>query len=110
MLLWAAHVNTETSVRSDNSMMMDAQVILNDTFSLAIFTDGTSFFEGAIQDKYVVNNGNPIAFRLPKLPMGFSYSTFVVEKNILYVAWEEKVFYEVGRTGFLTVDLEKVFY
>ena len=95
---------------AENSIPMEAQVLLNDTFSLAVFTDGTSFFEGAIQDKYVVNNGNPVAFRLPKLPMGFSYGTAIVEKNILYVAWEEKVFYEVGRTGFLTVDLEKVFY
>ena len=100
----------KASGKAENSMLMDAQVILNDTFSLAVFTDGTSFFEGAIQDKYVVNNGNPIAFRLPKLPMGFSYSTFVVEKNILYIAWEEKLFYEIGRTGFLTVDLDKVFY
>lgn len=95
---------------TENSIPMEAQVLLNDTFSLAVFSDGTSFFEGAIQDKYVINNGNPVAFRLPKLPMGFSYSTIVVEKNILYVAWEEKVFYEVGRTGFLTVDLEQVFY
>ena len=77
---------------------MEAQVLLNDTFSLAIFTDGTSFFEGSVQDKYVVNNGKTVAFRLPKLPMGFSYGTIAVEKNILYVAWEEKLFYEVGRT------------
>lgn len=96
--------------KSENSILMEAQVLLNDTFSLAIFTDGTGFFEGAIQDKYVVNNGNPVAFRLPKLPMGFSYGTITVEKNILYVAWEEKVFYQIGRTGFLTVDLEQVLY
>ncbi len=100
----------KSSKNTESSIPMEAQVLLNDTFSLAVFTDGTTFFEGAIQDKYVINNGNPVAFRLPKLPMGFSYSTIIVENNILYVAWEEKVFYEVGRTGFLTVDLEKVFY
>lgn len=96
--------------KSEEATLMEAQVLLNDTFSLAIFTDGTSFFEGSVQDKYVVNNGKTVAFRLPKLPMGFSYGTIAVEKNILYVAWEEKLFYEVGRTGFLTVDLEQVLY
>ncbi|MGP1587446.1 MAG: hypothetical protein ACTTHG_03810 [Treponemataceae bacterium] len=90
--------------------IMESQVLLEDNFSIAVFTDGTGFFTGSLSDRYVLNEGRPIAFRLPKLPKNFSYGTIIVEKNILYVAWEESIFYEIGRTGFLTVDLAKVFY
>lgn len=93
-----------------DNRMMESNVLLTDNYSIAIFTDGTGFFSGALDDKYILNNGNPIAFRLPKLPQNFSYGTIIVENNTLYVAWEESVFYEIGRTGFLTVDLDKVFY
>ena len=90
--------------------IMESQVLLGDTFSIAIFTDGTGFFSGALQDRYIVNNGNPIAFRLPKLPKNFTYSSLIVEGDILYIGWEESIFYETGRSGFLTVDLGAVFY
>ncbi|MCR4789658.1 MAG: hypothetical protein K5839_01110 [Treponemataceae bacterium] len=90
--------------------IMESQVFLGDTYSIAIFTDGTGFFSGSLDDRYVVNNGNPVAFRLPKLPKNYTYGSLIIEGDILYVAWEESIFYETGRSGFLTVDLGNVFY
>ena len=100
-------------VKSDdlsNPDIMESQVLLGDTYSIAIFTDGTGFFSGALKDRYVLNNDYPVAFRLPKLPKNFTYGPLIIEGDILYIAWEESVFYETGRSGFLSVDLGKVFY
>ena len=100
-------------VKSDdmsNPDIMESQVLLGDTYAIAIFSDGTGFFSGALQDRYILNNDYPVAFRLPKLPKNFSYGPLIIEGDILYVAWEESVFYETGKSGFLTVDLGKVFY
>ena len=54
--------------------------------------------------------GMPVAIRLPKLPVGFVYSDFVISGSTLYVAWEESSFYETGRAGFLQVNLDRTLY
>ena len=76
----------------------------------ALFNDGTFYFTGATDNMPIVNNNNPVCLLLPKLPSGFLYTDFVFSGSILYVAWEEELFYETGRSGFLTVDLRKVLY
>lgn len=38
---------------------------------------------------------------LPKLPEGFVYTYFVLEKDTIISAWEEQSFFEVGRSGIL---------
>lgn len=76
----------------------------------ALFNDGTFYFAGATDNMPIVNNNNPVCLLLPKLPSGFLYTDFVFSGSILYVAWEEELFYETGRSGFLTVDLRKVLY
>lgn len=52
--------------------------------------------------------GGVIAFRLPKLPSGFSYGEFTVHGNTLYAGWEETDFYKTARSGFIAVDLATI--
>lgn len=49
-----------------------------------------------------------IAFRLPKLPEGFSYGEFTIHNQTLYAGWEETDFYKTARSGFISVDLSAI--
>jgi hypothetical protein len=89
---------------------LECKVLLAQNYSIAVFADGTTFFSGALPDKYIVANGEPCAFRLPKLLPDFTYTDIAVVNNTLYVAWEEDNFYETGRSGFLEVALENILY
>lgn len=93
-----------------NSVTAEGKVQLSDTWVAAVFKDGTMYFSGALYNKHILNNSRTIALRLPKLPENFVYSDFGISGSFLYVAWEEVSFYETGRAGFLSVDLEKVLY
>ena len=53
-------------------------------------------------------NSKVIALKLPKLPSGFSYGTFAISGSYFYAAWEESEFYEVGKSGFICVNLDKI--
>lgn len=76
----------------------------------ALFSDGTVYFSGALDGTYILRNGKTVPFRLPKLPAGFLYTDFVLSGTVLYVAWEEELFFESSRAGFIAVDLQKVLY
>lgn len=89
---------------------LQAKAILSQSWSAALFEDGTLFIEGALPGKHILRNGKPVAIRLPKLPAGFIYSDFVISGTTMYVAWEESSFYKVGRSGFLEVNLDKTLY
>lgn len=89
---------------------LKAKAILANSWSAALFEDGTLFLEGALEGKHILRNGKPIAIRLPVLPDNFVYSDFVISGTNLYVAWEETEFYKTGRSGFLKVDLENGLY
>ncbi|MGN0739305.1 MAG: hypothetical protein ACI4LX_03950 [Treponema sp.] len=88
----------------------EGKIQLADTWVAAVFKDGTMYFSGALYNKHILNNSKTIALRLPKLPENFVYSDFGISGSFLYAAWEEVSFYETGRAGFLSVDLEKVLY
>ena len=60
--------------------------------------------------KHVVNEGRPVAFKLPRLPAGYTYSCALIAGSTLFVSWEETAFFETGRSGFLAVDLERILY
>ncbi|MGP1439709.1 MAG: hypothetical protein ACTTJ3_03095 [Treponema sp.] len=47
-------------------------------------------------------------YLLPKLPNNFSYTYFALNENVILAGWEEQDFFECGRTGFITVPLEKL--
>lgn len=87
-----------------------ANAILKDNWICCVFGDGTTYFSGSIDGFPLINNGKTVAFRLPKLPRRYSYQAFAISGKYLVVAWEESDFYKTGRSGFLTVDMEKLFY
>ncbi|MBQ9207633.1 MAG: hypothetical protein IJ158_13105 [Treponema sp.] len=87
-----------------------ANAIIKDNWICAVFGDGTTYFSGSIDGLPLINNGKTVAFRLPKLPRRYSYQAFAMSGKYLIVAWEESDFYKTGRSGFLTVDMEKLFY
>ena len=89
---------------------LNAKAILSASWSAALFEDGTLFLEGALPGKHILRSGKPVAIRLPKLPVGFVYSDFVISGTTLYAAWEESSFYKTGRAGFLQVSLERTLY
>lgn len=94
----------------------------------ALFSDGTVYIsKSLLQDAKVPQETKPsgsaevqekpngvslspstagvIAFRLPKLPAGFSYGEFTIQGNSLYAGWEETDFYKTARSGFIAVNL-----
>lgn len=95
--------------KNDNHLTK-ANALIDDSWICAIFSDGTTYFNGALADREILNNGKNIAFRLPKLPSNYLYGKFCIYGKMLAVTWEETDFYKTGRSGFLTVDLEKVLY
>ena len=100
----------ENSVKNSTEKELNAKAILSANWSAALFEDGTLFLEGALPGKHILRSGMPVAIRLPKLPVGFVYSDFVISGTTLYAAWEESSFYKTGRAGFLQVNLERTLY
>lgn len=84
--------------------------ILSDSWSCAVFADGTTFFNGALYDRQILNSGKTLAIKLPKLAPGFIYSDFAISGTTMYIAWEESDFYQTKRSGFLSVDLAQALY
>jgi len=95
---------------SDNSEALEGFAISLPNCSLAVFSDGTTYFAGTLPSKHVLKNGNTIAFKLPKLPSGYIYGTALLAGSNLYVSWEQTDFYKTGKSGYIVVDLEKVLY
>ncbi|NLM00055.1 MAG: hypothetical protein GX220_01180 [Treponema sp.] len=106
----ACFINHNLDEEATNTFPVVCKAILQDNFSIAIFSDGTTFFAGSLPEKYILNSGETIAFRLPKLPKNFFYTEIAVCKNILVCGFEEKEFFKIRRTGFITVDLEEILY
>lgn len=77
---------------------------------LVVFEDGTVFFAGMLPFKHVLKSGEPIIFKLPKLPEGFMYGPALLAGSTLFVAWEETSFYATLRSGYIAVDLEAILY
>ncbi len=89
---------------------LKAEAIVAPGWICALFSDGTTYFSGALDGKFILNKGEPVAFRLPKLPDGFSYNYFCISGGKMAAAWEESDFYKTGRSGFLIVDLANILY
>lgn len=109
-------VRGETSVKYlhgsasmfDTEKLPVANVLITDTFTVCVFSDGTTYFSGALAKGHIVNSSKTICFRLPLLPAGFTYGDFCIEGERMLAAWEESSFYETARTGFILVNLDKV--
>lgn len=97
-------------IANSTEKSLKAKAILSQSWSGALFEDGTLFLEGALPGKHILRGGKPVAIRLPKLPAGFVYSNFVISGTTLYAGWEETSFYKTGRSGFIQVNLDKTLY
>ena len=100
----------ENQIKDSTEKELQAKAILSQSWSAALFEDGTMYLEGALPGKHILRSGKPVAIRLPKLVPGFVYSDFVISGTTMYVAWEETSFYKTGRSGFLEVNLDKTLY
>ena len=98
------------NINDTSKKELHAKAILSQSWSAALFEDGTLFLEGALPSRHILRSGKPVAIRLPKLPTGFVYSDFVISGTTLYAAWEESSFYQTGRSGFLQVNLDRTLY
>ena len=96
--------------QNDDVSPLSANALIADTYACLMFRDGTTYASGALYGRHIVNDGKPVAFRLPKLPEGFAYTSFAVSGTTMYAAWEESDFYKTGKSGFLSVDLEAILY
>ncbi len=92
-------------VNTDSDEYTPATAIIDDEWIASVFADGTTYFSGAIKNRTLINNGQNIVFRLPKLPKNYIYSSFCMSYDYLIVGWEENDFYRTGRSGFLIVDM-----
>ena len=100
----------ENEVPGSFEQQLNANAIISQSWSAALFEDGTLFIEGALPGKHILRGGKPVAIRLPKLDAGYVYSEFVISGTTLYAAWEQTDFYKVSRSGFLSVDLDSTLY
>ena len=100
----------ENEVPGSFEQQLNANSIISQSWSAALFEDGTLFIEGALPGKHILRGGKPVAIRLPKLDAGYVYSEFVISGTTLYAAWEQTDFYKVSRSGFLSVDLDSTLY
>ena len=100
----------ENEVPGSFEQQLNAKAIISQSWSAALFEDGTLFIEGALPGKHILRGGKPVAIRLPKLDAGYVYSEFVISGTTLYAAWEQTDFYKVSRSGFLSVDLDSTLY
>lgn len=100
----------KSAVQNSENIFAEAKAFLGKYFSACLFSDGTIYFSGALNKKQIVNNNKPCALRLPKLPNGFQYTDFTICNDNLFASWEESTFFEVARSGFLQVDLNKILY
>lgn len=92
------------------SASTNANAVESPNWVCAVFADGTTYFAGALDNRPEINGGNTVAFRLPKLPKNYFYTNFCISGDFMVVGWEENDFFKTGRSGFLTVDMAKLFY
>lgn len=95
---------------STDTMPLTCEAILASNYTIAVFADGTTFFAGSLPDKYILNSGKALVYRLPKLPKGFIYTKIAVANNQLICGWEEVNFYNTLRSGFISIDLNNILY
>lgn len=98
------------STKISGEQVLNANSILNSNFVCVIFSDGTTYFKGALQNREISNSGKITAFRLPKLPENYVYTDFCISNSTLAIGFEEQDFFKTGRSGFLTCNLEKILY
>lgn len=99
-----------SNVAKENEEALISYGVVSESWSGILFQDGTLYVEGALDGRRILRKGKPVAIRLPRLPYGFNYTSFVISGATLYAAWEESDFYMTSRSGFIKVDLDETLY
>ncbi len=83
----------------DKSRIFEGCGFLTDDTVATLFSDGTLYLAS--------RNGNSRlrTIRLPVLNRGYIYTSFVVSGHKILAGWEERRFFETGRSGILAVSL-----
>ena len=68
-----------------------------------LFSDGTFYFAKK-------NSGTVKALRFPRLNSGYTYTAFVFSDEGILAGWEERRFYETGRSGIIAVSVPAGFF
>lgn len=71
-------------------------------YCVIVFEDGTTYVQKT------GDSASKVGFRLPLLPKGYTYGEEVIAGDTLYVAWEETLFFETKRAGFIAVNLKDI--
>ncbi|MCQ2598290.1 MAG: hypothetical protein MJ181_10650 [Treponema sp.] len=99
-----------SNVSKENEEALMAYGVVSESWSGIMFQDGTLYVEGALDGRRILRGGKAVALRLPRLPYGFNYTSFIISGSTLYAAWEESDFYMTSRSGFIKVDLDATLY
>ncbi len=84
---------------SDYLLTASGSVCMESGLSCCVFQDGTTYVKISGEEKVSA------AFRLPRLPRGFTYGEQCIAGKTLWVAWEESTFYKTRRAGMICVNL-----
>lgn len=90
--------------RASDLETIEGFAFVSDDKTAVLFTDGTFYMStdnSSSQHKSI---------KLPALSNGYAYSGFVLKNKTLLAAWEEKRFYEIGRSGLLEINLPDELY
>ncbi|MGP1455835.1 MAG: hypothetical protein ACTTJ7_08810 [Treponema sp.] len=94
-----------THNEKDAALFLEAHAILytdkhKERYAALLLPNGTLF----------INSGTTGVqrLRLPSLPDNFLYTYFFIQDDTLIAAWEEKLFYEIGRTGLFIATLQEL--
>ena len=86
----------------ENSPVLNGCGFLTDKTAAALFSDGTLYIAPADN----ADNASGIkCIRLPSLNGGYIYTSFIISGEKILAGWEERRFYETGRSGILEVTL-----
>jgi hypothetical protein len=105
----------EDSVLADpadlpDTVEVNGYAVIADTYSAALFEDGTVYFQGALTGYPSYKNNEVAVFKLPPLGEGFIYGVCTISGGKLFASWEERRFYETARSGFVQVNLDTLLY
>ena len=89
--------------RGGTGESLDAWGFAFDGGAALLFSDGTFYFANE-------NSGTVKALRFPSLNSGYTYTAFVFSDTGILAGWEERRFYETGRSGIIAVSTPAGFF
>lgn len=82
---------------------LSAWGFMHDGSAAVLFADGTFYFSPS------ENSGIVKSLRFPRLNSGYIYTAFIFSEEGILAGWEERRFYETGRSGIIAVTVPGFF-